>query len=93
MGNQQAHRAVNEQVADRGRRRSRAAGRSDGRPVAVEVAAMAVRAAARTDRLVAWREERSSRQVFNNKFKQCYVKLISFYRWRNWKWKRQGPFL
>ena len=57
MGDQQAHRAVNEQVADRGRRRSRAAGRSDGRPVAVEVAAMAVGAAARTDRLVAWREE------------------------------------
>ena len=57
MGDQQAHRAVNEQVADRGRRQSRAAGRSDGRPVAVEVAAMAVGAAARTDRLVAWREE------------------------------------
>ena len=38
--------------------------RSDGCAVAVEVAAMAVRVAARTDRLVAWREERSSRQVF-----------------------------
>ena len=44
MGDQQAHRKADEQVAGRGRRRSRAA--------------------ARTDRLVAWREERSSRQVF-----------------------------
>ena len=42
MGNQQACRAVNEQVAARGRRRSRAAGRSDGRAVVVEAAAMAV---------------------------------------------------
>lgn len=59
MGNQQAHRAVDEQVvrSGRGARRSRAAGCSDGRPVAVEVAAMAVRVAVRTDRLVAWREE------------------------------------
>ena len=42
----------------------RAAGCSDGRAVAVEVAAMAVGAAAKTDKLVVWREERSSRQVF-----------------------------
>ena len=47
MGNQQACRQADEQVAGRGRRRSRAAGRSDGRPVAVEVAAMAVGAAAK----------------------------------------------
>ena len=78
MGNQQAHRAVNEQVAGAGRgarrvrvalrtggvRGSRVAGRSDGHPVTVEVAAMVVRVAARTDRLVTWREEQSSRQVF-----------------------------
>ena len=57
MGNQQAHRAVNEQVAGRGRTRSRTAGRSDGHAVVVEVAAMAVGVAVRTDRLVAWREE------------------------------------
>ena len=65
MGNQQACRAVNEQVAGCGRRRSRAAGRSDGCAVVVEAAAMAVGVAARTDRLVAWREERSSRQVLD----------------------------
>ena len=64
MGNQQAHRTVNKQVAGCGRTRSRAVGcacaagadcgSQAGRPVAV-VAAMAVGAAARTDRLVTWR--------------------------------------
>lgn len=42
----------------------------------VEVAAMAVRVVARTDRLVTWREERSSRQVFNNKFKVFGMGLV-----------------
>ena len=65
MGDQQARRKADEQVADLGRRRSRAAGRSDGRAVVVEAAAMAVGAAAKTDRLVAWREERYSRQVLD----------------------------
>lgn len=49
-----------------------------GRAVVVEAAAMAVRAAARTDRLVAWREERSSRQVFNNKFKVFGMGMVLF---------------
>ena len=45
----------------------------------VEVAAMAVRVAARTDRLVTWREEQSSRQVFfNNKFKVFEMGLVLF---------------
>ena len=57
MGDQQARRTVDEQVVGRGRRRFRAVGRSDGHPPAAEVAAVAVRVAARTDRLVAWREE------------------------------------
>ena len=65
MGNQQACRKADEQVAGRGRKRSRAVGRSDGRPAAVKVTAMVVGAAARTDRLVAWREERSSRQILD----------------------------
>ena len=65
MGDQQACRKADEQVAGRGRRRSRTVDRSDGCAVAVEVAAMAVRVAARTDRLVAWREERSSRQILD----------------------------
>ena len=65
MGDRQAYRAVNEQVVGRGRRRSRAAGRSDGCAVVVEAAAMAVGAAAKTDKLVVWREERSSRQVLD----------------------------
>ena len=66
MGNQQAHRAVNEQVvrSGRGARRSRAAGCSDGRPVAVEVAAMADAVRSKNWQVVAWREERSFRQVF-----------------------------
>ena len=64
MGDQQAYRAVDEQVVRAGRGGAAGAGRSDGHPVTVEVAAMAVRVAARTDRLVTWREEQSSRQVF-----------------------------
>lgn len=74
MGNQQARRAVNEQVAGRGRaagvgraahRRwlrvaacdagpGRGAGCSDGCP-----------GCGKTDRLDAWREDRSSRQVLD----------------------------
>ena len=36
------------------------------------------RFAAKTDRLVAWREDRSSRQVFNNKFKVFEMGLVLF---------------
>ena len=70
MGDRQAHRAVNEQVAGRGRRRSRRAAVVAGCRAGCSAscgsrrAPAAVRAVARTDRLVAWREERSSRQVF-----------------------------
>ena len=42
------------------------------------MAAMAVRVVARTDRLVTWREERFSRQVFNNKFKVFGMGLLLF---------------
>lgn len=62
MGNQQAHRAVNEQVAGRGRRRSRAAAVR----VAAAVAACNVGPGrGKNCRLVAWREDRSSRQVLD----------------------------
>lgn len=58
MGNQQAHRTVNEQVARAGRgllRQLRVAARGGGR---------GSRVAVKTDRLDVWREDRFSRQVF-----------------------------
>ena len=79
MGDQQARRAVNEQVAGAGRARrwlrvaacdagpGRGAGCSDGCP-----------GCGKTDRLVAWREEQSSRQVFNNKFKVFGMGMVLF---------------
>lgn len=71
MGNQQAHRAVNEQVASAGRGGD-GPGCGDGRGGRarrwlrrrLRAAACGARVATKTDRLDAWREERSSRQVF-----------------------------
>ena len=54
MGNQQAHRAVNEQVASAGRGLRVAGGRGARRSGS---RAAPIRVAAKTDRLVAWRED------------------------------------
>ena len=61
MGNQQAYRTVNKQVADCGPREAVTAAVFAGCRAAHRQRS---RIAARTDRLVTWREERSSRQVF-----------------------------
>ena len=65
MGDQQARRASDEQVAGRGRRRSRAVGHGARCGCGPRRAPAVFGAAAKTDRLVAWREERSSRQVLD----------------------------
>lgn len=62
MGDQQARRKADEQVAGRGRGRRVVVAGGRGLP---RCAPAVVRAAARTDRLVVWREERSSRQVLD----------------------------
>ena len=57
MGNQQARRASDEQVVRRGGRGVRVVGAVAGCRVSCGLRQ-------KTDRLVAWREDRSSRQVF-----------------------------